>query len=1716
MKVGTLEIELLADMARLVKDMGQVKRVVDDSMSRVAKAVNMAKVALGALGATALAVSFARNVKAAVDYADGLNKLSQKSGIAVESLSQLLYVAKMADVSQETLAGSIRKLNISIAEGRAGDKEKIANFKALGITTADLGKGTDFVMLKMADAYKKGADGASKVTVGNNLMGKSADEMIPFLNAGGRSIRELMREADRLGLTIGGEFAAAAEEFNDNLTRVQASGQKLYITFGTEIVEGMGKAMKAMADATVEGGKLAGVLAGLSTWLFGDQRHQTNVAIVDVAERILALQNAIDKSRAAGDTATLARREKLLKAAQREYEVLRLSADVQDKQVASAKAAADALKNAQTQIKTPGKGDMAAEYDALIKRIRERIDLAKAEAKAGRELTDEEKFEVKTLSELAELKKKFPGLSEASAKALVAESKALALANANRERELKLLQLIDEWHQQNSDETRDAFVAASQARDQAALSLHAEKEALEDNQRLLDAERSSLGLSNRERTILLEQLRIQLKLERDLQALGNDPSYDAAQKTLRAEKLREVADISKAQVAQRAELEEFNTVWQSIDRTAHDVFVNIFEGGSNAFKKLGQTLKASLLDLLYQMTVKKWIISIGASVTGAGAAAQAGGAIAGGGGGFNMDALTNGMGMGGIAGGLGAFGSTAGSVGQAVWLGNGALGSMSIGAGLKSGVAMLANGQIGAGLGAMAGALGPIALGVAAIMSLVKSRGGPKDEGTFNYANQGTRGEAATTIAQGIQDQYRALAEVLKINTQALDNLGVSFAKDPKGDAMTMLDVTNYAGYSRGSRMGTTENVGRDDAAFDAAVAEEAYRVIAHTMQAQEGLNAVYKEWLAAITNTTPYEKVKEIVDHITKAGGERAQLEARLFDITASELEKIAKTREAERAAIDPTNLALLEQIYAQEDLQRQLNGATDSVLGLTRAQQEALDLLHQRQDLEAQIAEAMGDTTAVLTLQRQREIAEMDASLRPLAARLHGLQDEATASAAAVEATRQLVAAMDTLKGNLASTLNDARSMLQAVYDNEKQILLARLAAVDTARDALQRAYDAEAGPLRERIQAIAEARADLNASYQAEAQVLRERVQAVNAARQQLVTSYNAEAAVLRAQIAAIDQAKANVRTAYQAEEAALNARANEIAAARQEVASLYEKESSALTQTISKLSQFTTAIKAFRDSLLVGNLTTLSPEQKLAETERQYRATLAAARGGDETAQGQLQGMSTGYLEAARTYYASSGPYAEIFSQVVSDLGSFGSTAQDVAQQQLDALRQQVGQLTLIGNSGRTLEQAIAHLNSLTAAGDPAAQLLELRAQVSGIIEIDASVKTVAQAIADLNTLTAAGDPVAQLAALTDEVAATGVLDESVKSVAQAIIDLNTLTASGDPVAQLAALDASVAGLLDVNTSVMSVADAIDALTTLTADGDPVAQLAALDASVNGLLTVNDSVLSVPAAIAALLAAQDDADLAQEQLDLLEDTAGALLKLDTTLVSLTEAIAAFNAAKSANDAFLANETFVKGAYQSVLGRGPEAEGLAFYMQQLQSGTHTRDQVMSEILASPENQIINAYRDLLGRTPGMDERKYWQDLMTSGVFADINAVRSQIMMSPEYDGSHAGGLARVPWDGYMAQLHRDERVLTAQDNAIFSGINWQAFGRGHEAVVSELRSLGSRLEERLQALERNTGKAVIIGAASHEQRAEQAERTHNLLDELPRRIKRESANA
>jgi len=191
---------------------------VTDSLRLIGSAFGRLQAALPALSAVAVFAGLSALTKHAIDTADAMGKLAQKTGIAVDALSGLAYSAKLGDVSQETLTSGLKKLQqemVKAGEGGSDVQEKLLN---------------------ISEEFKNMADGAQKSARAVELFGKQGLELIPFLNQGADAIRRDAEEARRFGLIIGEGFARNADEFNDNLTRMKAIAEGLFLRIAEKLL----------------------------------------------------------------------------------------------------------------------------------------------------------------------------------------------------------------------------------------------------------------------------------------------------------------------------------------------------------------------------------------------------------------------------------------------------------------------------------------------------------------------------------------------------------------------------------------------------------------------------------------------------------------------------------------------------------------------------------------------------------------------------------------------------------------------------------------------------------------------------------------------------------------------------------------------------------------------------------------------------------------------------------------------------------------------------------------------------------------------------------------------------------------------------------------------------------------------------------------------------------------------------------------------------------------------------------------------------------------------------------------------------------------------------------------------------------------------------------------------------------------------------------------
>jgi hypothetical protein len=165
------------------------------------------------------------NLNDAIKTADDLGKSAQRMGTAVKELSTLSLAAKLSDTSVQEMSRSVKTLSAQVIEAINPTSDAARRFAELGIEVMNSNgalQSSDQILMQLADRFAAMPDGITKVRLANELLGKSGENLIPLLNQGSEAIRKTQEEARIFGLEVGPTFAKNAEHFRDNMTRIGA------------------------------------------------------------------------------------------------------------------------------------------------------------------------------------------------------------------------------------------------------------------------------------------------------------------------------------------------------------------------------------------------------------------------------------------------------------------------------------------------------------------------------------------------------------------------------------------------------------------------------------------------------------------------------------------------------------------------------------------------------------------------------------------------------------------------------------------------------------------------------------------------------------------------------------------------------------------------------------------------------------------------------------------------------------------------------------------------------------------------------------------------------------------------------------------------------------------------------------------------------------------------------------------------------------------------------------------------------------------------------------------------------------------------------------------------------------------------------------------------------------------------------------------------------
>jgi hypothetical protein len=155
------------------------------------------------------------------------------------------------------------------------------------------------------------------------------------------------------------------------------------------------------------------------------------------------------------------------------------------------------------------------------------------------------------------------------------------------------------------------------------------------------------------------------------------------------------------------------------------------------------------------------------------------------------------------------------------------------------------------------------------------------------------------------------------------------------------------------------------------------------------------------------------------------------------------------------------------------------------------------------------------------------------------------------------------------------------------------------------------------------------------------------------------------------------------------------------------SAYDSRVKELQGARDEFKKFAESLRDYRQSLLTGSQSPLTPMQQYLETQLEYERIKGLAQAGDKDAIQKLQGAASAFLQSSQRMYASSAEYVQDFDRVTQDITSVSNYADSqasLADQTLLALQNQFS--TLVDISVNTERAAV----ELTGLGPKLAEAL----------------------------------------------------------------------------------------------------------------------------------------------------------------------------------------------------------------------------------------------------------------------------------------------------------------------------------------------------------------------------------------------------------------------
>lgn len=704
-----LFVEVGANIASFVSGMTKLEVLSAKTSKKIARDFDKIGSQLaGAIGVSA----FTYLVKGSIDAMDKLNDLSKSTMLSVETLGALGITAAQTGSDLAGMAQGINKLGQNI--GKESER-----FAALGITAKDPLE----AFKQLADVFSQIEDPQLRAAVASEALGKSWQSLAPLLAQGSKGIEDSIR-ANKEWAVVTAETAKQADELNDKLAIFFKSGAAMASIVGPalpvlnkladELLSVAKASLKARGEVDVLGTGIKIIVVGFAEIIWWVKAAGETLG--NWAARLSLVSDAFAKMKLGDYSGALESLSMANSATGDLTETLKQSRAEHDKWVMGVLKAGTAAYGTAFAV-----DDLAATYEDAAKRGGKSInDVAKNFLNFGKNTADAKKEAEDFAKLMDKLFGEEHGFKPDFGKNVELLNNALAkgtLTAAKHEQAMAALVKMQPRYTDGLKATTEqlerlerAMVDGDRAMEDLKKTYDDAGRAFNDTIKSLEEEYKMLGMSNAQRVVYIELLK--------LQKAGHDITSASVQ---------DMAQQMAGLVLAMESVHNTRRMWDELgDRIATIAveFAASWKKGFEAVKQMGKRLAQDLLAFF----AKKWVLQIGASMVGG----TAGAAMANDAANLGQGTVTGAMGnwLGGATGTAANWltGTTGG------WAGIGADIAVGFNAGLEgTAIASLEGASIATEFGALlANPATWVVMAAIIAWAVVRSReGGPKEGGSF-------------------------------------------------------------------------------------------------------------------------------------------------------------------------------------------------------------------------------------------------------------------------------------------------------------------------------------------------------------------------------------------------------------------------------------------------------------------------------------------------------------------------------------------------------------------------------------------------------------------------------------------------------------------------------------------------------------------------------------------------------------------------------------------------------------------------------------------------------------------------------------------------------------------------------------------------------------------------------------------------------------------------